>query len=84
MNGPSDASAFRISSSQDMNTLKHHSLVLPVNLPHMSDPITARKPNIADARFGPSMSEIVCTAIFLFSLPFPVRKLVAPGRLGYI
>ena len=80
----SDANAFRISSSQDTNTLNYHYLVLPANLPHVSDPVKAWKPNIANARFGPSMSYIGCTTIFFFSLSFLVRELVATGNLGYI
>jgi hypothetical protein len=40
----------------------------------MSDPVRAWKPDIAEARLG----------IFVFRLPFPVRKLISLGRLGYI
>ena len=59
-----------MSSPQAINTLKHHSLVLPANRPDMSDPIRAWKPNLLYTGW---------TGMFLFKFPFPVRKLMSQG-----
>ena len=67
-------------SSQAINNLKHHSLVLLANRPDMSDHVRAWKPSIAEAR--------LCTNVlytgWLFKFPFPEKKLTSLGRLGYI
>ena len=81
---PNDSKALSMSSSHAINTLKHHSLDLPANRPDMSDPVRAWKPSIAEARLCPNLLYTGWTGMFLFKLPFPVRKLMLQGRLGYI
>ena len=73
-----------MSSSHAINTLKHHSLDLPATRPDMSDPVRAWKPSIAEARLCPNLLYTGWTGMVLFKLPFPVRKLMLQGRLGYI
>ena len=76
--------ALNMSSSHAINSLKHHYLDFPANRPDMSDPVRAWKPSIAEVRLCPNLLYTGWTGVFLFKLPFPVRKLMLQGRLGYI
>ena len=50
----------------------------------MSDPVRAWKPSIAEALLCPNLLYTGWTGVFLFKFPFPVRKLMSLGRIGYI
>ena len=73
---PNDSKALSRSSSHAINTLKHHYLNIPANRPDMSDPVRALQPSIAEARLCPNLLYTGWTGVFLFKLPFPVRKLI--------
>jgi len=65
----------KISSSQDMNALKHQSLVLPANVPDMSEPVGAWKPNSAEADFV--LSCCICYRKKCSSSTCPFQKLAS-------
>ena len=67
-----------------MNALKHESLVLPENLPDISEPVSAWNPSSAEARLDPKLLYKPYTDMFLFVGPFPVKKVVDIGKLGYM
>ena len=62
-----------------INTLNHHSFVLLVNRPDMSDLVRAWKPSIAEARMCPSLLYTGWKGVFLVSLPGKEAYIIGIG-----